>query len=186
MKRLFAIAVIIALHIVLPGVFAQSAATPQSTPTQQQPCTAAPSGSQSQTSGDIKIPPAYQKPVSGILKIIHDHTNINLGKPDGSSISNPKPGSAKTPCLGPVPNTQIAPVLKIPVGVFTVWHCNPLVTSTDPSHTQSLFSIKDIPGAEPTQPGVFEADEPMEDLKSPISCGNLRRDLKNNKIFLAQ
>ena len=40
--------------------------------------------------------------------------------------------------------------------------------------------------AEPAQAGAFEADGAKADPKATVSCASLRRDPKNNKVFLAQ
>jgi hypothetical protein len=84
------------------------------------------------------------------------------------------------------PAAQPAPVLHFPAGVITTWLCNPIVTSTDASHTTTFITPDELTNAEPAQLSVFEADGAKADPKATVSCANLRRDPKNNKVFLAQ
>jgi hypothetical protein len=74
----------------------------------------------------------------------------------------------------------------LPAGVITTWLCDPIITSTDPSHTITFIAPDALTNAEPAQAGVFEADGAKADPKATVSCANLRRDPKNNKVFLAQ
>jgi hypothetical protein len=91
------------------------------------------------------------------------------------------PAAAPTP-----PATQPAPALHLPNGVTTTWLCNPIVTSTDPSHTTTFITPDELTNAEPAQSSAFEADGAKADPKATVSCANLRRDPKNSKVFLAQ
>jgi hypothetical protein len=104
---------------------------------------------------------------------------------DPGSIFNSKPKPA-TPCPPAAPITQAATAMHLPAGVTTTWLCNPIVTSTDPSHTTTFITPDELTNAEPAQPSVFEADGAKADPKASVSCANLRRDPKNNKVFLAQ
>ncbi|HTV53588.1 MAG TPA: hypothetical protein VMI06_01595 [Terriglobia bacterium] len=101
---------------------------------------------------------------------------------DALGTAKPCPPTA-TPST---PTTQPAPALHLPTGVITTWLCNPIVTSTDPSHTTTFITPDALTNAEPAQPGVFEADGAKADAKATVSCANLRRDPKTNKVFLAQ
>jgi hypothetical protein len=91
-----------------------------------------------------------------------------------------KPAGTATPTTSPA----VAPHL--PSGIITTWLCNPIVTSTDPSHTTTFITPDELTNAEPAQPSVFEADGAKADPKATVSCANLRRDPKNNKVFLVQ
>jgi len=84
------------------------------------------------------------------------------------------------------PPAQVAPVPHLPAGVITTWLCNPIVTSTDASHTTTFITPDGLTNAEPAQARTFEADGAKADAKATLSCANLRRDPKNNKVFLAQ
>jgi hypothetical protein len=106
---------------------------------------------------------------------------------DLNSAGTTKPAPCPTKASAPAaPTTQPAPVLHLPNGVTTTWLCNPIVTSTDPSHTTTFITPDELTNAEPAQPSAFEADAAKADPKATVSCANLRRDPKNNKVFLAQ
>jgi hypothetical protein len=106
---------------------------------------------------------------------------------DAGNLVGTKPApcpSKGAPSASPAP--QPPAVSHLPTGVITAWLCNPIVTSTDPSHTVTFITPDALTSAEPAQGGAFEADGAKADPKATVSCANLRRDPKNNKVFLAQ
>jgi hypothetical protein len=50
----------------------------------------------------------------------------------------------------------------------------------------SFITPDALTNAEPAQASGFEADGAKADPKATVSCANLRRDPKNNKVFLVQ
>jgi hypothetical protein len=105
-----------------------------------------------------------------------------------SDITGATPDAKPCPpaATSPAPPAPAAPVLHLPNGVITTWLCNPIVTSTDPSHTVTFITPDALTSVEPAQASAFEADGAKADPKATVSCANLRRDPKNNKVFLAQ
>jgi hypothetical protein len=99
--------------------------------------------------------------------------------------------SSGTPCLPkagatPAANAQVTPAMRLPTGVMTTFLCNPIIISTDPSHTTTFITPDALTIAEPAQESVFEADGAKADLKATVSCANLRKDPRTSKVFLAQ
>jgi len=175
MKTPIIVLAALAYLLAVPGQ-AQQAATTSPTQPQQQPCSTASGPSKPNT----KTPGVLTDPNSKAGKIFSKYSPIDPG-----SIFNSKPKPA-APCPPPAPTTQPSPVMHLPAGVITTWLCNPIITSTDPSHTTSFITPDALTNAEPAQPSVFEADGAKADPKATVSCANLRRDPKNNKVFLAQ
>ncbi len=105
-----------------------------------------------------------------------------------SDITGATPAAKPCPptATSTTPPSQPAPISHLPTGVITTWLCNPIITSTDPSHTVTFITPDALTIAEPAQTGAFEADGAKADPKATVSCANLRRDPKNNKVFLAQ
>ena len=161
--------------LVVPGR-AQQASTTSPTPSQQQPCSTASTPGKPAT----KTPSALTDPNSKVGKIFGKYSPVDPG-----AIFNSKPKPA-APCPPAAPITQAAPATRLPAGVVTTWLCNPIVTSTDASHTVTFITPDELTSAEPTQANAFEADGAKADPKAAVSCANLRRDPKNNKVFLAQ
>jgi hypothetical protein len=155
---------------------AQQAATPQPSQVQQQPCSTASTPSKPTT----KTPGALTDPNSKVGKIFGKYSPVDPG-----SIFNSKPKPA-APCPPAAPITQAASATRLPAGVVTTWLCNPIVTSTDASHTVTFITPDELTSAEPLQANAFEADGAKADPKAAVSCANLRRDPRNNKVFLAQ
>jgi hypothetical protein len=171
-------AVVLYLAVISPALFgnAQQAVTSQPAQTQQQPCVAANGGSKP----NLKAPKALTDPKNKIGKLFNQYNIFDTPIPPSAPKTIPCPPASVTP------NTQIAPVLHIPSGVVTTWLCNPIVTSSDASHTTTFVTPDSLSNAEPSQVNAFEADGAKADLKAAASCANLRRDPKTNKVFLAQ
>jgi hypothetical protein len=146
---------------------AQQSPSPQSA--QAAPCGAAAPASKP----TLRVPSKFKSLVDKYSPI----SGEDLTKP----ASSVKSGS---PCPPPTSNTQ--PAAKLPPGGITTWLCNPVVTSTDASHTATLITPDELTVAEPLLSSMFEADGAKADLKAATSCANLRRDPKNNRVFLAQ
>jgi hypothetical protein len=174
MKHLFVYAL---LAVAIPAQQTQMPQTPQAQP---EPCvTTSTAPNPSANNPTFKIPSGWRQKFAA-------KTGITL--PDGP-ISSPQPGTSKPVPCPPQPATPktTQPVsFHLPTGVITTWLCNPIVTSTDPSHTVTFVTPDELTSAEPAQAGAFEADGAKADPKATISCANLRRDPKTNRVFLAQ
>ena len=153
------------------------------------PCvTTATSPNPSGNSPAIKVPNKWQVMINKKLQKIEGQTGIPISDigTDIAQAANAKP--AAPPCIPQAASPKTAqPVANshLPTGVITLWLCNPIVTSTDPSHTVTFITPDELTVAEPAQPGAFEADGAKADPKATVSCANLRRDPKTNKVFQA-
>jgi hypothetical protein len=147
------------------------AQNPQPVQTQQQPCGTTASTRKPQ----IKMP-------SGMRKALDRFSPISSSEIEGSVNNNV--GKASAPCPPVVSNTAIAPIIKLPSGVVTIWYCDPSVVANDAAHTQTYVMPDDIAAASPSQPNEFEADSAKPIAKAPTSCNSLRRDPKTGKIWL--
>jgi hypothetical protein len=169
---------------VLPS---QQSTQPTQVQAQPVPCVTTPTTPNPSGNGPaIKVPSKWRAMLDKERQKIEAKTGFELPDvaTDIEQASKPKP----KPCLPQVSSPKTAqpiPVLHIPIGVTTTWLCNPIITSTDPSHTVTFITPDALTSAEPAQPGTFEADGAKADPKATVSCANLRRDPKNNKVFLA-
>ena len=160
----------------------QTPSTPQPTPTQAAstaPCTkAAPSQPHKEGWLEKKTRALACQKDKNLCDLPSSASDATGSTPD----AKPCPTTATTT----TPAAQPAPPAHLPTGVITTWLCNPIITSTDPSHTTTFITPDALTNAEPAQPSMFEADGAKADAKATVSCANLRRDPKNNKVFLAQ
>jgi hypothetical protein len=164
--------------------------SPQTTQTQAQPAPCVTTPNTPNPSGNnpaIKVPNKWQQMISKKLQKIEGQTGIPVSDvaTDLAEAAKAKP----TPCppqAGSPKTTQPVAISHLPAGVVTQWLCNPIVVSTDPSHTVTFVTPDALTTAEPAQTGAFEADGAKADPRAAVSCASLRRDPKNNKVFLAQ
>ena len=189
MKTKSPVLILAALLAPLAGI-AQQQPSPQPAQAEAQPVpcvTAATSPNPSGNSPAIKVPNKWQVMISKKLQKIEGQTGIPISDigTDITQAANAKP--APCPPQAVLPKAaQPVPIAHLPSGVVTTWLCNPIVTSTDPSHTVTFITPDALTIAEPAQLGAFETDGAKADPKATVSCATLRRDPKNNKVFLAQ
>lgn len=162
---------------------AQQQPSPQPTQLQPQasPCVTTPTNQNpSGKNPTFKMPSSWRDKFAAKTGITLPDVPTNTAQPVNSKPA-PCPPQADSPKAA-----QPFPISHLPTGVITTWLCNPIVTSTDPSHTVTFITPDALTNAEPAQAGAFEADGAKADPKATVSCANLRRDPKNNKVFLAQ
>jgi len=168
---------------------AQVAATPQPTQTQQQPCGVTPGTVSTVPNLGAVVKPTAKtnQTIAAMRKKWSDKIGIEI--PDFTSAA-PKPKPPASPCPPPtaVPNTVIAPVLKLPADVTTTIRCNPLVAP--PKGTTGGSTGFTLPDPHqygvPEQANQFEADNAVPDLNAKTPCYVLKVDPKTNKYFIAQ
>ena len=165
------------------SIQAQQSPSPQPQPMQTAPCTGSAAAKTASTQPQVNLSDNTKQYLTQKQKFLQKFSPIAL--PDQTKLPQPaKP--APTPCPPPQPSQQLAPVIHLPIGVISTWLCNPIITSTDASHTTTFITPDALTSAEPTQASAFEADGAKADAKATVSCANLRRDPRNNKVFLAQ
>ena len=170
---------------------AQQSPSPQTASVQAQvaPCAGPSSPSAQGNNPTFKTPNRWKQVLDKQRQQLQGLTGISVPDPtkpvEQTVNAKPAPCPAKSVTPG-VPAAQSAPAPHLPAGVITTWLCNPIITSTDPSHTTTFITPDALTNAEPAQPSVFEADGAKADPKATVSCASLRRDPKNNKVFLAQ
>lgn len=161
--------------------------SPQPTQGLDQPCVTTSTPNPSDKTSHFKLPNKLQQALNKQLGKIQAETGVDAG---GTAADMQQAAKSKpAPCIpqaGSPKTTQPVPTLHLPTGVVSIWLCNPIVTSTDPSHTVSFVTPDALTNAEPAQAGAFEADGAKADPKATVSCASLRRDPKNNRVFLAQ
>jgi hypothetical protein len=160
------------------------AAQPQTKPVPCSTISAAPNPSGNNPA--IKVPNKWRNALNNKLHNLESQTGIPIS--DVTADIAQAANSKAAPCTpqGSPKTAQASPILHLPAGVVTTWLCNPIVTSTDPSHTVTFVTPDELMTAEPAQAGTFEADGAKANPKATVSCANLRRDPKNNRVFLAQ
>jgi hypothetical protein len=187
MKTILMSASVAALLI---AIVSQAQQSPNPQPTQPVPCVTSPNAPN--PSGNhpvIKVPSKWQQMINQKLQKVESQTGIPLSGvgTEIAKASVSKAGAAPCPPQAGVSKTaQPVPIAHLPADVVTTWLCNPIVTSTDPSHTVTFVTPDALTIAEPAQAGAFEADGAKADAKATVSCASLRRDPKNNRVFLAQ
>lgn len=168
----------------------QSPPTSQPTQTQAQttPCPTDPSQAATPPKSGSTLADRWKKKINDASAKLGTRTGVPMPTTDDANGIMSKTQAPCPPKAGTATSSaaQPAPTAHLPTGVITTWLCNPIVTSTDPSHTTTFITPDALSNAEPAQPGVFEADGAKADPKATVSCASLRRDPKNNKVFLAQ
>jgi hypothetical protein len=173
------------------AIKAQQPPSPQPTQAQAQPVPCVTTPTTPNPSGNqpaVKVPNKWRQMLDKQRQQLENKIGVPI--PDvATSIeqaANSKPAPCPAQAAAPKAPQPVA-IPHLPSGVITTWLCNPIVTSTDPSHTVTFITPDALTVAEPAQPGVFEADGAKADPRATtVSCANLRRDPKNNKVFLAQ
>jgi hypothetical protein len=168
------------------AVAQQTPSTSQPIPPQAQPATASTAPCNKAASGQPHKPSWIETKAKKLA--CAQNKNLCDLPPSPTDIIGITPDAKPCPSTttAAIPSAQLAPVLHLPAGVTTTWLCNPIITSTDPSHTVTFITPDALTNAEPAQAAAFEADGAKADPKATVSCANLRRDPKNNKVFLAQ
>jgi len=179
------------LALLRPSANAQqipSTSQPTQTQAQTAPCpTGQPQGATPQKSGST-LADRWKKKINDESAKLGKRTGVPMPTTDDiNSLGVAKQAPCPPKVVNPAtPAAQSASVQHLPIGVITTWLCNPIIVSTDPSHTTTFITPDALTNAEPAQSGAFEADGAKADPKATVSCANLRRDPKNNKVFLAQ
>jgi len=164
----------------------QTPSTSQPTPSQVQPATASTAPCNKAAAGQPHKPSWIEKKAKALACAQNKNLCDLPSSPTDIVGTAPEAKPCPPTATQTTPAAQPAPVLHLPNGVTTTWLCNPIVTSTDASHTTTFITPDELTNAEPAQPSAFEADAAKADPKATVSCANLRRDPKNNKVFLAQ
>jgi len=156
---------------------------------QSEPCvTTSGTPNPSGKTATIKVPGGkWREILDRKLHKIEDQTGVSMSDvaTDIAQAATAKPAPCPPQAAAQkVAQAIVAPVLKLPVDVTAVLHCNPMSPSA--SGRPTTLTLPDPHEFAPPKPTDFLVDSVIPDLAAKTPCYLVKVDPKTNKSFLAQ